>query len=460
MTTINGLTFHVRGGSYTPTVYEVGPGKAYDPAVYDTTVGIGPIQAAIDAAYYAGGDALVVVYPGLQVNMINTLGLYLENPVIYSPVKLQGVGPGSGTQGNVPGAIIDGRAVGGDSLYSEWWREDFMPDVWNNRGGWDRGLVDGDGNPRLYEAAVISVFGEIGEFTDGFKAAIDGFSIEGGDQQGFPNNPMEQENEPGGIANILVQGGGIFVDGYAPYLQITNNTIQSNGGSYGGAIRLGTPHVPETWPATTTRTSASPHNRILANGSTNLAGAIALFNGADGYEIAYNDICGNSSVEYGGGISHYGFSPFGQIHHNRIYYNSSYDEGGGVMIAGELPATPGELSVGAGPVDVFNNLIQSNLANDDGGGLRFLMAGAYFYEEDANGVEVATDPFVFNVYNNIIVNNVSTHEGGGISLNDAPFVNIFNNTIAKNLTTATAVTSDGRQPLPACPPRETACSFS
>ena len=92
---------------------------------------------------------------------------------------------------------------------------------------------------------------------------------------------------------------------------------------------------------------------ILINGSTNLAGAIALFNGADNYEIAYNDICGNSSVEYGGGISHYGFSPFGQIHHNRIYYNSAYDEGGGVMIAGELPAVPGELSTGAGPVDVL-----------------------------------------------------------------------------------------------------------
>jgi hypothetical protein len=83
--------------------------------------------------------------------------------------------------------------------------------------------------------------------------------------------------------------------------------------------------------------------------------------------------------------------------------------------------------VGAGAVSVFNNLIQSNLANDDGGGLRFLMAGL---EQ-------------FNVFNNMIVNNVSTHEGGGISLNDTPYVAIANNTIMKNLTTATAVTSDG-----------------
>ena len=56
--------------------------------------------------------------------------------------------------------------------------------------------------------------------------------------------------------------------------------------------------------------------------------------------------------------------------------------------------------------------------------------------------------FPMNVYNNMIVNNVSTHEGGGIALDDAPNVRVFNNTIMKNLTTATAVTSDGR-PAPA-----------
>ncbi len=72
------------------------------------------------------------------------------------------------------------------------------------------------------------------------------------------------------------------------------------------------------------------------------------------------------------------------------------------------------------------------MANDDGGGIRFLMAGN----------------FPMNVYNNMIVNNVSTHEGGGIALDDAPNVRVYNNTIMKNVTTATAVTSNG-QPAPA-----------
>ena len=53
-----------------------------------------------------------------------------------------------------------------------------------------------------------------------------------------------------------------------------------------------------------------------------------------------------------------------------------------------------------------------------------------------------------NVSNNMIVNNVSTHEGGGVALDDAPEVRLVNNTIMKNLTTATAVTSNG-QPAPA-----------
>ena len=149
--------------------------------------------------------------------------------------------------------------------------------------------------------------------------------------------------------------------------------------------------------------------------------------GADGYQVAANDICGNFSSEYGGGVSHVGFSPAGSIHDNRIYFNKSFDEGGGVMIAGALPAATTQLSPGSGAVNIYNNIIQANLSNDDGGGIRFLMAGN----------------FPMNVYNNFIVNNVSTHEGGGISLNDAPDVRVFNNTIMKNLTTATAITSNG-----------------
>jgi hypothetical protein len=421
--TVNGLTFHILGTGYDPALFEVGPTLPY------TTV-----QSALDAAATTG-DSLVVVYPGVQVPFTNPLGIWFENPVIYSPLKLQGIGPGGVyTDGTgVLGSVLDGRAVGGDTPYSEWWRA-LVGDIWLNRGGWDGSPVDGDGNPRIYEGPVITVFAEDGEFTAGFAASIDGFTIQGGDQQGFPNNinQLGGGRIPGVPAEVVVQGGGIFVNGYARSLRISNNLIQSNGGAYGGAIRLGTPDVPEPLKDHQNDDVYIGHNRILANGGTNLAGAVGVFAGTENYEVAHNDICGNFSVEYGGGISHYGYSPGGQIHHNRVYFNRSYDEGGGIMIAGELPADPTQLSPGAGPVDVYANLIQANLANDDGGGLRFLMAG----------------DFTYNVYNNMIANNISTHEGGGVSMNDAPDVRVYNNTIMKNLTTATAMTSNGL-PAPA-----------
>ena len=109
------------------------------------------------------------------------------------------------------------------------------------------------------------------------------------------------------------------------------------------------------------------------------------------------------------------------------------------MIAGALPvdtnANYGSPTgpQGSGSVDIYNNLIQANQSNDDGGGIRFLMAGN----------------FPMNVYNNMIVNNVSTHEGGGVAIDDAPNVRFFNNTVMKNITTNTAVTANANQPAPA-----------
>ncbi len=434
--TVNGLTIHVFGGGYQPNVIEVGPGRTFDPANY-TLDQIGPIQEALNAAYERGGFNLVVVYPNDAVTVPdnqlgvfgNQRGVYFENLLLYFPTKIQGTGPG-GIQPDgtvIPGAILDGRNLGGDSPYTNAWRELSM-DIWENRGGWAGSVLDGDGNPILNEGAVVTVLAGSNEFRTLLRPQIDGFIITGGDQQGFPNNLNQIGGGLNGLnANIVVQGGGIFLNAYARYMLITNNLIQSNGGAYAGGIRVGTPHVPAPLTDHQNDFIRIKNNRIIANGGTNLAGAIGLFNGAEGYEIANNDICGNFSAEYGGGISHYGYSPNGSIHNNRILFNRSYDEGGGIIIAGELPADPNQLSAGAGPVEIFGNQIQGNLANDDGGGIRFLMSGA----------------FPYHVYNNIVANNISTHEGGGISLNDAPYVRVYNNTIAKNITTATAMTSTG-----------------
>ncbi len=136
-------------------------------------------------------------------------------------------------------------------------------------------------------------------FTSTYRASIDGFNIRGGDQQGFPNNinPIGGGNT-GQPANAVTQGGAIYANAYARYLQITNNVIENNGGAY-GTLRLGTPDLPAPVTDHHNENVAIAHNRVLANGGTNLAGAIGLFAGSDNYEVDHNDICGNFSAEYG-----------------------------------------------------------------------------------------------------------------------------------------------------------------
>lgn len=355
-----GITFHVLGWGYWPLVI---------PATPETG-----IQAAIDRA--RDGD-LVLVLPGT----------YYESPILYKNVKLQGMG--------WKWTRIDGR------FFPSYQRE------------WEQRLagIDFDGPQEVPRGQVITVVTTQGRFGRPgfpwsfrrFTPQIDGFTITGARGE---------------------EGGGILVNAYGRYLQVSNNLIQSNGGGFGGAITLGRPYAGDCH----NDEIHIHHNRILNNGGISLAGGIGIFNGADHYEIAYNDIAGNYSAEYGGGISHLGLSPGGRIHHNRILFNAAFDEGGGILIGGEQPQPPALLSEGSGTVTIWANLIQGNLSNDDGGGIRLLRAG--------------THPI--RVYNNLIVNNVATDFGGGIALDDSANVAIYNNTIAKNASTSTAEDSDGR----------------
>ena len=356
----------------------------------------------------------------------NPRGAYYENLVISRPVKLQGVGAGGfqgpdNTSPYVAGTILDGGAFGGDTdLATDWFTR--------------VGAMTWAGNQTVSDGSVIYLLASTNAFspTASFKPAIDGFDIRGGDQQGFPGNINDLTGQPTGLPpNIVTQGGAVFANAYVRQLQITNNVVENNGGGY-GTIRIGTPELPAPDTNQHNENVRIANNRIVQNAGTNLAGAIGLFAGSDNYEVSGNDICGNFSLEYGAGVSVYGLSPNGKIHHNRIILNNSNDEGAGIMIAGQLPANPDDLSPGSGPVDIYANQIQGNLANDDGGGIRFLNSG----------------DFPMNVYNNVIANNISTHEGGGIGILDAPDVRIVNNTIMNNMTTATAVTSNGL-PAPA-----------
>lgn len=394
---VNGLTFHKLGAGYNPPIVTVNP--TTDPAAT-------PIQDAIDAA---AAGSLIIVQPGH----------YRENPILHKRVKLQGYGPG-GFVGAPPvpeqeinpadppttqtgeepfahilGSVIDGR---------------FHQFVEANRLAWDAtlaGAASPYGGPAdVPSGAAITVVAAPGELdaVASFRAQIDGFGITGSRGEG---------------------SGGIYVHAYGRNLIISNNIIENNSGRYGGGLGLGQPTDFGGLANNENDNIRIHHNRILGNGGTFRAGGVGIFNGADNYDFAYNDVCGNYSAEYGGGISHYGLSPNGRIRDNLIYYNDAFDEGGGVMIAGERPVDAG--GVGSGPVDLTHNLIQANLSNDDGGGVRLLRP---------------LTPRI-TIANNFIVNNVATDFGGGIALDDASNVVIVNNTIADNMTTATAEDTDG-----------------
>ncbi|MGB7846869.1 MAG: choice-of-anchor D domain-containing protein, partial [Candidatus Acidiferrum sp.] len=203
------------------------------------------------------------------------------------------------------------------------------------------------------------------------------------------------------------------------------------------------------------------------------AGGVSICTGSDYYKFNYNWVCGNLSSGDGGGVGHIGFTFNGDIEHNTIIFNQSTNptiptNGGGLIVMGAPDAdltcngtigaafdqdcapfgapggNPGNTPVaqvgpsdGAGPGLVINaNLIMGNEAQSGTG------AGIAF--NSVNGSDMVafpTDPGQWNlvtVTNNIIVDNVGGWDGAGISLHDSPNVNIINNTIAYNNSTASA----------------------
>jgi len=392
-----GITIHVRAtGGYNPTVVEVNKGDAIP--TNDS------IQAAIDAAPPNGPGTLIVVRPGT----------YVENVILHKKVKLQGVGPG--------GTIAAPESANPDDV-----RFEVVGAVINARNFFDReitwdakldSLRPFAGNDTVPGGAAITVVPTArGQFTNGhLRAGIDGFGITLG------------QSLDGGA-------GGIQVNAFARFLQISNNILENNGGGIGGGIALGTPHnfmvgvVPRTGPADNENDDIRiAYNRILGNGALSNGGGVAVYNGADRFVIERNQICSNYSVTYGAGVGVYGSSGgTNRIEDNNFYGNEAFDSGGALMVSGEVSVLNG--GVGTGRVDVKRNYIQFNLSNDDGGGM--------FIRDTSNSR--------IDLMSNMVNDNVATDVGGGIALDDVPNARIVNNTIAFNATTDT---SEDRDLLP------------
>lgn len=241
-------------------------------------------------------------------------------------------------------------------------------------------------------------------------------------------------------------GGGILASGYDCNLQITNNRVVGNYGTYGGGIRVG--HTALADGATFTQginhNVVVDHNWVSQNGASEIAasdggaGGITMGTGSTGYRVSENYVCGNFSMSDGGGVSHVGLSR-GQnlILNNKIVLNQNFNQsadptGGGLFVGGQVPVGGGDTE-GTGDVYVRGNLIQYNHAGAGAGG----------------GVSVARTLQTDNVelVNNMIVNNAAAYAGGGVAVADIrPNVRLVNNTVADNLSTAT-----NRQSFPAGP---------
>jgi hypothetical protein len=301
------------------------------------------------------------------------------------------------------------------------------------------------------------------------------------------------------MTNSSQGGGGIFVHGWAHHIQIANNRVYSNTGSLSGGITIGQGEhidlplggngVTNLPPGSCESSNVTNlglaycyntyvnvhHNAVTVNSSMGDelfsstpagAGGVSFANGSDWYTFTHNWVCGNISTGDGGGVAHIGWSKNGLIEHNAILFNQSTNptittNGGGVLVMGApdpdppcgensdkdcVPA-PGSIgpSDGTGLGLVINaNLILGNSADSgSGGGLRLQHVNGTDILNFPNGNAACKtlDSCAWNsvqVTNNIIANNVAGWDGAGISLQDALVVNIVNNTIVSNDSTASS----------------------
>jgi VCBS repeat-containing protein len=421
------------------------------------------IQAAIDAA--RPGDLILV-----------DAGTYNELVVMWKPVRLQGVGAGSVmiNAAKFPTAKLESWRPLINSLFS-------IDVTSGNQTGTSQ--VDPLPTQEITGGVVLlepSVLGS--EEGAGITVLAKNLAVErcqGGATSTFGHRVTESNFRchPSRIDGISVTGGdaggGIYVNGWAHGLEISNNRVYGNAGAYHGGIRVGVPYLEiETLPIRLTEGGRIVgfgydvnvkihHNQVSKNGTVEApagqggaGGGISMCAGSDNYLIDHNFICGNFSASDGGGIGHLGFSQNGRITYNQLLFNQSFQQtasthGGGIVVVGEPPVA-GALSLGTGDVTIDANLIRGNFAEGGhGGGIRL---------QQVNGADVArfAQPGRWHrvtVTNNMVVNNVAGWAGGGLSLSDTLRASIVNNTIMSNDSTGIAgVVLAGTVALPAATP--------
>ena len=515
------------------------------------TVTIGGKRPTVLTAGQTIQNAIDVANPGDMI--VVPPGIYNEFLLMWKPIRLQGVGAASSMvnanahpAGKMDpwrkqvtclfGLTVDGRQNPSDMSCASTWTAasggpnfpTLLVDRVHMEGilGWDAS-ANGNLAQQLierslmgaYEGAAITVLGKGVNIPAGTDAWGSGANF--GTAGGFPagstlltaadcsSGPNGSNLYPGnyycnpssidgmGLANSSQGGGGIFVHGWAHNIQVANNRIHNNTGTFSGGITLGqgehidlfvapnasNPTEPRSCEDAATTNQGLPfcynmnvnihHNSVTLNSSLGDelfsstpagSGGVTITNGSDYYRFTNNWVCGNMSASDGGGVSHIGWSKNGLIEHNTIVFNQSTNptiatNGGGLLIMGAPDAdppcsistdkdcvpTPGSITPGDGTglgLVINANLILGNGADSgSGGGLRFQHVNGSDVLNFPNGLKSCSTLGTclwnsVNVTNNIIADNVAGWDGAGASFYDALAVNFVNNTVVSNDATA------------------------
>ena len=132
-------------------------------------------------------------------------GYYNEMPIMYKPVRLQGAGAYA--------TYLSAVKTPAEKLLN--WRDKasalYDAGLYDLLPGQEAGAPTGNQNEPILlfdgEGAGISVLAKMGDFAAHPGARVDGFNVSGADN-----------------------GGGIFVNGYATGLQVSNNAVMANQG--------------------------------------------------------------------------------------------------------------------------------------------------------------------------------------------------------------------------------------
>ena len=331
---------------------------------------------------------------------------------------------------SIDGLAVTNSSQGGGGIFIHAWAHNL--EIANNRIYNNAGTMTGGITVGQAESPDALLAGNGGD-----PIGYNGGTLAGFDQQPWtcvPGAVIQTTSTPFGYDEVVLPPG--FISGQQlPYCYNLNVNVHNN------AITRNSSLGDEAF-------SSTPAG----------AGGVTFCTGADYYKFNYNWVCGNLSTGDGGGMAHLGFSFNGDIEHNTILFNQSTNptistNGGGVVVMTTAPdgasatqpecgsvtdidCAPG-LGDGTGPGLTINaNLIMGNAAESgSGGGIRF---------QGVNGTEISRFPLIsaqwygVTVTNNIIANNVAGWDGAGISLQDALAVNLINNTVISNDSTASA----------------------